>query len=247
MKGRKHIDINMDLGEGMTNESALFPFVSSCNIACGGHYGDDETIKATVLLAMAHQVKIGVHPSFPDRANFGRKVLNISIKELQDSVRHQIINFMSVLDKLGVDLHHVKPHGALYNLAAKDREVASALIEVLLELQLQCLVYAPNNSEFSKAAMTQGFKVWHEAFADRRYNANGSLVSRVQNNAVITEAHELVGQVLEILNSGTVTTVEGQNLKILADTICVHGDTPNAALLVKTLHKELIAKGYDIG
>lgn len=243
---QRSIDINMDVGEGLDNEEDLFPYISSCNIACGGHYGDLQSMTATALKANRFGLKIGVHPSFPDRLGFGRRLLKMSPLELGESLKNQITTFLEVLKDLKIELHHLKLHGALYNLAAKDFETSSLVIDVYKELNLRCIIYTPYKSALFNLAHKEGIRVWSEAFGDRSYNLDGSLESRSKTNAVITNPESVTKQVLQMVRDHTVMTAQGENINIQADTICLHGDTLNAPILVKTLHDQLISNGYEI-
>ncbi len=231
----KIIDINCDVGEGVENEHLLMPFLSSCNIACGGHFGDEQTIAASIQLAKQNQIKIGAHPSFPDKANFGRKVINISSEELQKNLEQQLILFKNIAQKNTVKVHHVKPHGALYNLIAKNRDTAIIVVSAIKKCFEDVKLYVPYNSVIEKVAIDNGLQIVYEAFADRNYNADLSLVSRSQKNAVISSPTEVGKHVLQMIQNEKVLTVDKTNVKIKAATFCVHGDTPNALEILKEL------------
>nr|WP_299339674.1 5-oxoprolinase subunit PxpA [Allomuricauda sp.] len=233
------IDINCDVGEGIGNEAELFPLIGSCNIACGGHAGDAKSILEMIHLAKLHKVKIGAHPSYPDRKNFGRQVMDISKEELRQSLKLQLQSFISILKKENVTLHHIKPHGALYNKIAQDENLALLVLSLFEELDVVKRIYAPFGSVVAKMAPKNGVEVVFEAFGDRNYNKDGSLVSRQKENAVIRDPKAVLNHVLPMVKSGKVMTVEGIEIKISADTICIHGDTPNALEILTYLTNEL--------
>ncbi len=235
---RTSIDLNCDLGEGIGNEAALMPLISSCNLACGGHAGDLETIDQVVQLAKQHKVGVGAHPSFPDREHFGRKEMQLSFKELKDSVLEQIARVNKACLKHQVFLHHIKAHGALYNLCAQKKEYAEFLTEVLAEAYPEIPVYVPFDSEMARVA-TGKLKLLFEAFADRNYEPDGSLVSRQKDHAVITDEDALITHVLRMVQRNEIKTFDGGVLKVKIDTICVHGDTPKAVELLQFLNQKL--------
>jgi UPF0271 protein len=234
----RSIDINCDLGEGFGNDAEIMPFIHSCNIACGGHYGSLTTISETIRLASKHAVKVGAHPSFPDPANFGRKSMQIADQDLIDSLMQQINLFKQECQQHNVMMHHVKLHGALYNLAAKDPKIAKVVIKALKQVCPGSIIYAPYNSEIAKLAASD-FGVHYEAFVDRRYHRNLQLVSRKRDDAVITDPTQAWNQVLNILENNKVISVEGNDVFLKADTFCVHGDQPQALQLVKFISKQI--------
>ena len=240
------IDINVDVGEGINNESVLMPIISSCNIACGGHAGDLETMKQVVKLAKEHNVKVGAHPSFPDKEHFGRKPMDISCAALYTSIKGQVDNLMSVLRDEHVRLNHIKPHGALYNLAAVDAKCASVVIEVMKSILLPIKLYVPYNSVIEKLALKNNLLIKYEAFADRNYNADGTLVSRTEIHALIEDSDEMFEHVFRMISSNKVKTISGKEIKILADTLCIHGDNPKAIDLIKSLSSRLQKEGVQI-
>ena len=240
------IDINCDLGEGIGNDALLMPLLSSCNIACGGHAGDEKSMKETIEQALKHGVKIGVHPSYPDRENFGRKEIDITLSKLQENIENQINVFKKVLNKTRGELHHIKPHGALYNVAAKNRKIAEVILNAALNTVGNIFLYVPYNSVIHQLALERGIKVKVEAFADRNYNTDLSLVSRANTNAVIT-APELVRQHLtNMIIHKKVVSIDGVEVPMYADTFCVHGDNSNAIEILKFLHTELPKNGIRI-
>jgi UPF0271 protein len=231
-----NIDINCDLGEGMGNDAQLMPFLGSCNIACGGHFGNINTMTKAIKLAKEHGVNVGAHPSFPDKENFGRKLMKISRLELQEALHQQVMSFQNLCHKLDVEMHHIKLHGALYNLAANDAEIAAVVLNVFAAVHADIKIYVPYNSAIAILA-DDYFPIVYEAFADRRYNHDLSLVSRDKVGAVITDKELAWQQVSCIINQGKVKTIEGQMVVIKAGTFCVHGDQENALDIVQYLHQ----------
>ncbi|WP_299122551.1 5-oxoprolinase subunit PxpA [uncultured Winogradskyella sp.] len=233
------IDINADVGEGINNESAIMPYLSSCNIACGGHAGDLETMTKVVQLAKQHNVKVGAHPSFPDKKNFGRLDMKISAADLYSSLKQQIRMLQNVLYIQKSQLHHIKPHGALYNIAAKDEKIATVIVEVMKSIALPLKLYAPYNSIIAELAHNENIEVTFEAFADRNYNDDLSLVSRKNANALLTENDDILSHILNMIKHQNVITASGIEVPIKASTFCVHGDTKNAIEILKFLNQEL--------
>ena len=240
------VDINVDVGEGIGNESQLMPYISSCNIACGGHAGDLETMRDIVKLAKQQQVKIGAHPSFPDREHFGRQPMDISCAALYTSIKGQIDDLMGVLREEQARLYHIKPHGALYNLAAVNKKVATVIVEVMKTILLPIKLYVPYNSVIEKIAIENNIPIKYEAFADRNYNDDGTLVSRSENNALIKDSNSMFEHVYRMVTSKKVKTISGLEIDIKADTFCIHGDNPHAVKLIKDLSKRLEENGIQI-
>ncbi len=241
----KTIHINCDLGEGGEHDQELMPLISACNIACGGHAGTLETMQHTVDLAMEHGVEIGAHPSYPDKENFGRSSVQMSDKELKRSLVAQILSLKHITEAEGAILTHVKPHGALYNEAQKDRRVAGIIIESILEFGDELVLYAPENSVISHLAEGK-LKVRFEAFADRNYNLDGSLVSRKEANALITQKEDVLKHLFSMIFEEKITTQKGQKIDTRATTFCLHSDTPNSVEILQYLHTELGAKNVKI-
>lgn len=233
------IDINADVGEGIGNEPLLMPYLSSCNIACGGHAGDLISMTEVVRLAKEHHVKIGAHPSFPDRDNFGRLPLNMPAAELYNTLKHQIRALLQILRHENLMLHHIKPHGALYNMAAKDQRTAEVIIEVIKSIALPVKLYAPFNSVLAKLAMAEHIPVTFEAFADRNYNIDGSLVSRKEENAIITSKQAVVDHVYKMIKDKKVICKNGAEIELNASTFCIHSDTKNAVEITHFLVEKL--------
>lgn len=239
MEGSFLVDINADVGEGVDNESKLMPYLSSCNIACGGHAGDIKTMTQVVRLAKKHTVKIGAHPSFPDKPNFGRVEMTISAADLYASLKQQIRTLQNVLYAEKVQLRHIKPHGALYNLASRDEKTAKVVIEVIKSITMPVKLYAPYKSIIAQLAIEEQIEVIYEAFADRNYYEDLSLVSRQNSGAIINNRSDVLQHVLLMIKHQKVKTLSGVEVPIKASTLCVHGDTKNAIEILNFLKQEL--------
>ena len=233
------VDLNCDVGEGLNNEDELMPFISSCSVACGAHAGDEKTIIKTIKLALKHDVKVGAHPSFPDKENFGRIIMNIPSAELQQSLERQINLVNTHVQGFGATLHHVKPHGALYNLAANDTETAQIVINAIKNTVESAFLYVPYNSIIEKLAQQNGLNVKVEAFADRNYNTNLTLVSRRLPKSVITNKKLVAAHLVRMILNKEVISIDGIGVKIDAQTFCIHGDNPRAIEVLKYLSNEL--------
>ena len=221
------MQINCDLGEGIGNDAALMPYIDEANIACGFHAGDAFTMRETVALCIRHGVKIGAHPSYLDRENFGRKEIELSPEEIYLLVRKQVETLKKITEQAGAKLHHVKPHGALYNTSAKNEAVAKAIAKAVKDVDAGLVLFGLKNSFSIAAGKEIGLKTAEEAFADRRYESDGSLTPRSQPGACFTSVKEVIDQVE----------------KIKADTWCIHGDGPHALEFAKVLKaKALKAK-----
>lgn len=242
----KIIDINVDAGEGIGNESQLMPYIASCNIACGGHAGDFNTMQNVVKLAQQYRVKIGAHPSFPDKENFGRQPMDLSYAALFSSIKSQIDDLIKVLNRENALLHHIKPHGALYNLAAVDEPIAKVIIEVMKSIALPLKLYVPYKSVIADLALKENIQITYEAFADRNYNTDLSLVSRSEKNALIEDFDLVFEHVFKMISEEKVKTIQDSEIDIIAETFCVHGDHPKAVDLIKNLNKKLKVNGYKI-
>ena len=240
------IDINVDVGEGIGNESLLMPYVSSCNIACGGHAGNNTSMRYVVKLAKMHRVKIGAHPSFPDFENFGRKPIKMPCVALFASLKQQINSLMCILEEENVVLHHIKPHGALYNMAITDAKIATTIIEVMKSIALPVKLYVPYNSVIETLALQSNIPITYEAFADRNYNNDLSLVSRNEKDALIHDSDSMIEHVYCMISKSRVKTISGVEVEIKAETFCVHGDNFQAEILLKKLYKNLVGKGIKI-
>ncbi len=232
------IDINADLGEGSGLDALLMPMISSCNIACGGHYGNEVTMRNTIQLARAHGVKIGAHPSFPDTDNFGRKRLTLTKTELTETIFHQLLHFFLVAEVESMPVHHVKLHGALYNYAANDAPTADAVVEAILATKIRPRLYLPYGSVLHRKAENL-LPLVFEAFLDRRYTAAGTLVPRDQPGALIDSAEVMWRQFRQMALEKTVTTIDGTTIPIKASTFCIHGDNPHSVPMLSYLHQQL--------
>ncbi|MGB6153574.1 MAG: 5-oxoprolinase subunit PxpA [Pricia sp.] len=240
------IDINCDVGEGAGNEAKLFPVISSCNIACGGHAGDAASMKRVVRLARKWKVMVGAHPSYPDKEGFGRESMDMTSDALKRSIHDQIAGLVAILKKENISLHHIKAHGALYNEIAKNPALASVFLEAVDIYKKDTLIYVPYASEIEKIAVSQGFSVAYEAFADRNYNSDLSLVGRVHPQALISSPEAVLKHVVRMVKHQKVRTLTAENVKIRADTFCIHSDTPAAIEIVMYLSKELPKQDIDI-
>jgi UPF0271 protein len=235
------IDLNCDLGEGAGHDAEIMPFITSANIACGGHAGDAATMRATAELAKGHGVAIGAHPGFVDRENFGRSGEVPAAAEIAKLVGAQIAALQAI-----APVRHVKPHGLLYNLAARDRKIASAVAIAVHAADPKLFLYALAGSELAAAGRRCGLRVVEEAFADRSYEADGSLTPRNRPGAVIAGDSAAVAQVLSIVLRRGVEAADGSAVRIKAGTLCVHGDRPGAAELARKIRRVLTAAGVTL-
>ncbi|MEZ5044535.1 MAG: 5-oxoprolinase subunit PxpA [Saprospiraceae bacterium] len=238
------IDINCDMGESfgnfkIGNDEKIFPFISSCNIACGFHGGDPLHIEETIKGALAHGVQIGAHPSYPDLAGFGRRQMQIRKAELKAIVKYQICALKGMTESLGGRLVYVKPHGALYNTAAKDKEEAIAIIEAIQEVDADMFLMGLAGSPIAMWAAEAQIPFVGEAFADRQYGNDGHLRARNQEGALITNADQAATQVLSIVLSQKVISNEGENIPVAAQSICIHGDNPAALAILAAIDEGL--------
>ena len=240
------IAINCDVGEGVLNEHLLMPYISSCNIACGGHYGDVKTMDNTIAIAIENNVLIGAHPSFPDKENFGRKILKMTPEALQKSIESQLLLFKSRLDLVGAKMNHIKPHGALYNLITVDVATAKIFLKAIDKYAKSVFLYVPYNSVIARLAIEKNIRVVYEVFADRNYNSDLSLVSRNQENALITDAVAVFKHVVHMYQHQEVITISGDKKPIIADTFCVHGDQENALSILVYLSENFKKQGIAI-
>jgi UPF0271 protein len=231
--------INCDLGEGMSNDAELMPYLDECNIACGGHFGDAQSMQSTINLAIKHNVLVGAHPSFPDTENFGRNIISISPDELFHSLYNQIHCFNKVCSQSNIKMNHIKLHGALYNLTCVDTQLAQLVLDVYKKFDLPFKLFLPYQSVIAEMAKDK-FQISFEAFIDRSYNANLSLVNRQRQGAIIVDPILACRQVESIVNNGFVTSIDGKIVKIKADTFCLHSDNPNALKLVQYLQNKCL-------
>jgi UPF0271 protein len=234
------------MGEGFPNDAAIIPFISSVNIACGYHAGDEDIMQQTILLAMQHHVAIGAHPSYPDRENFGRKQMDLPPKSIYELVHEQVKLLKRLAEKHGATLHHVKPHGALYNAAAVDGLLAVAICEAIKSIDTRLILYGLSGSEFTKAAKKTGLSFASEIFADRTYQDNGSLTPRTAANALVEDVNLSVERILEMVVHEKTTTTSGKTIALSADTVCIHGDGKHAALFAEKISLLLNQNGIDV-
>ncbi len=227
------------MGEGFDTDELIMPYISSANIACGVHAGDVQSIHRTIILAMNHHVAIGAHPSYPDREGFGRREMNLSPDDIFNVVKAQIETIDTIVKYLGASLHHIKPHGALYNRSAKDYSAASAIAKAVAAVNPNLILYGLSNSESEKAATDYKLKFYAEVFADRTYADNGLLTPRSEVNAMIESSKDSLNQILRIINEGILISTSGKAIPIKADTICIHGDGEYAVEFAKTINEGL--------
>ena len=229
------MDINCDLGEGIGRDAEIMPYLNSCSIACGGHAGDRETMLATIRLAKEHGVKFGAHPSFEDRNNFGRAELYVPHEQLRSQLIHQIAE-LSVLAKLeDVELNHIKPHGALYNMAARSADLANLIIDVVNFFKEDLILYVPFGSQMERKAREAGIPFAVEAFGDRNYDDQFRLLSRDLPDAVIIDPSAVRDNVARMIRKCEVESVSGKVKKVRVDTVCIHGDNPKAVEIAREL------------
>jgi UPF0271 protein len=245
------IDLNCDMGESfgawkMGADAALMNVVSSVNIACGFHAGDASVMRETVQMALEKNVTIGAHPSFPDLQGFGRRDMKMNAQEIFDVVIYQISALKGICEAFGAKLHHVKPHGALYNQSAKNRETAAAIAEAVKAIDKNLILYGLSNSFSIAEAEKIGLKTASEVFADRTYQPDGTLTPRTMPNALISDTKSAVTQILEMFKSQKVTAVNGEKISIKAETICIHGDGAHAFEFASTIRQNLLANEIEI-
>lgn len=247
----KSVDLNCDLGESfgafvVGQDDLILDHISSANIACGYHSGDHNVMAKTVNLALQKGVSIGAHPGLPDLLGFGRREIQTDPTDIYHFTVYQISALKGFCQINNIQMKHVKPHGALYNMAAKDPLVAAAIANAVLDIDPSLVLYGLSGSELIKAGMEIGLVVANEVFADRTYQSDGLLTSRAYDNALIHNTEEAIGQVLQMVKSSTVRTVDNSVIPIQADTICVHGDGPNALEFVEKLREILVAERVNI-
>lgn len=236
------VDLNSDLGEGAGHDHEILDLVSSANIACGMHAGDPTSIFATIQAALERNVSLGAHPSFPDRENFGRTEMTLPPAEVYSIVAYQIGAFHGLARAAGGRMNHVKAHGALYNMAARDRALADVIANAVFALDPRLILFAPAGSALDFAATELGLATASEVFADRNYLPDGSLVPRSDARAFVHDPMEAAERIIRILIEGKVEAVDGTDVEIAASTICVHGDNPQAVEFVRKLRERLEAE-----
>ena len=222
------------------------PLISSANIACGGHAGDADSMRDAVALAVEHGVAIGAHPSFPDREHFGREEMHLRGRELHECIVGQIESLASVAQKRGTRLRHVKPHGALYNMAARDQELAKTVVIAIRRVDPSLMLFGLAGSALLAVADRMGLRAISETFADRAYRPDGSLQPRNEAGSVIEKGSVVVGRAVEMAGQGSVVAVDGSRILIRAETICLHGDTPGAAVLAWQIRRAFAEAGISV-
>ncbi len=242
----KTIDINCDMGEGIGTDELILPYISSANIACSYHAGDEETMKKTVALCLKNKVAIGAHPSYLDRENFGRTDLLLPPDEVYELAVKQIRLLEEIVNSAGTEMKHVKPHGALYNMAARGAQLAAIISLAVKDVNNKLVLFGLSGSHLIKEGKNIGLKTASEVFADRTYQDNGSLTPRHKPGALIVDADKAVAQVLEMINEGAVTTLSGKKIPIVAETVCLHGDGPHAVEFAKAIHQALKENNIEI-
>lgn len=247
----RSIDLNCDMGESfgaweMGNDREILPLVSSANIACGFHAGDPSTIAETVRLAIGSGVAVGAHPSYPDIEGFGRREMSLSAKEIRDAVVYQVSALKGICEAQGGRLHHVKPHGALYNRAARDPEAAEAIADAVASIDGGLFIYGLSGGVLVSEAERAGLRSASEAFADRGYMNDGTLAPRNRPDALVTSVADAADRALKMARDGEVLSVEGEPVKVRSETICIHGDGPHALEFARAIRAVLDENGIEV-
>lgn len=247
----KYVDLNCDLGESFGNykcgmDEEIIPFITSANVACGFHASDPLVMQKTVKTAKENNVCVGAHPGFPDLVGFGRRNMNLSAGEITASIEYQIGALWAFCTANGMKLQHVKPHGALYNMAVKDPVIAEAICEGIAAVDKNLILLAPAGSQMILAAKRMGLSSAKEVFADRAYEEDGSLVARSKPGAMITDEETAIARVIQMIEKGTVVSITGKEIEVEADSVCIHGDSPSALAFAKNIHKALLDAGIQI-
>lgn len=233
------LDLNSDIGEGFAYDAEIIKLVDSVNIACGGHAGNISLMNETVELAKQAGIHIGAHPGYPDKENFGRVDMDMSSSEIYDEVSKQVKVLYDICNKHNARLHHVKPHGQLYNKAAKDEDTALAITKAVQDIDKDLIIVVLANSQFVDVVKSKNMQVWQEFFVDRNYQSSGELVPRSNANAVIHDEDVAINRLIQLAETGEIESADGQKIQITADTVCVHGDTPEALQYVKRIKERL--------
>lgn len=239
------VDLNADVGEGM-DDAELLPYVTSANVACGMHAGDPVTMDQTVELALSRGVRVGAHPGYPDRENFGRVAIEMAADEIENLVVYQVSALEGFVRSRGSRLTHVKPHGALYHSGAEFPDVARAIAEGVRRVGTELVLVGASGSMLVGAGREAGLPVAEEAFADRRYRSDGTLVPRGRPGALITDPDEAAEQAVQLARDGVVVADDSSRISVRADTICLHGDTPGAAEIARRIHERFLSAGIRI-
>ncbi|MEJ3404495.1 5-oxoprolinase subunit PxpA [Rathayibacter sp. YIM 133350] len=241
------MDLNCDLGEGMADDAALFPLITSANIACGGHAGDEHSMLASCRAAVAAGVAVGAHPSYPDREGFGRAPLELPAAQLIAEVARQLAALAAAAAHAGTRVSYVKPHGALYNRIAVDEAEAASVVAAVADVDPRMPLLGPPDSAIERAARKAGLPFFREAFPDRGYLADGRLVPRASPGAVIADPVLVAGRAVEIATAGRIRSIGGEWVPVAADSLCLHGDTPGAAENARAVRAALTDAGVDLG
>lgn len=246
------IDLNCDLGESfgawqMGNDAGVIPFVSSINIACGFHAGDSRTMHSTLALAKKHGVAVGAHTGLADLRGFGRREMAINGQDLYCDTLYQLGALAALANASSIAIHHIKPHGALYHMLERQPKLAHSFLSAAKDFSATLSVYGLAQGQLLRSAKALGLPIKHEIFADRRYLASGELVSRGEPDAVIDDPNIAAAQVIQVLCTGKLTTLDGKELALSGDTVCIHGDRADAAAFAEALHTQLSASGIRIG
>ncbi|GAB3818142.1 5-oxoprolinase subunit PxpA [Pontibacter rugosus] len=245
------VDLNCDMGESfgawnMGNDGELLQYISSSNIACGLHAGDPATMKKTVRQALKHNVAIGAHPGLPDLSGFGRREMAVSGEEVYDMVVYQLGALSAFAKSEGAKLHHLKPHGAMYNMAATNPSLAEAIAEAIYKVAPELILYGLAGSEMIRAGAKIGIRTANEVFADRTYQQDGTLTPRRSPNALITDQNEAVQQVVRMVKESKVQSQQGKEVTIQADTICIHGDGAHALDFARKIKEVFTTEGIQV-
>ena len=246
MTGRTSVDLNADVGEGCGQDAALMPLISSANIACGLHAGDADTMREAVRHAIEHGVAIGAHPSFPDRDHFGRREMQLATADLHECIAGQVRMLAGMAAAASGKLSHVKPHGALYNMAARDEWLAQAVVAAVRSVDPSLTIFGLAGSALVRAAARAGLRCANEAFADRAYRADGSLVPRDQPGSVLHDESSVASRAVAMVRERCVAAVDGSRVVLDADTICIHGDTPGAPAMARRIRDALAVAGITV-
>lgn len=242
-----HIDLNADLGEGGLHDHELLALVSSANISCGVHAGDPDTMTSAIRLAFAHSVRIGAHPSWPDREHGGRREMRLGFASLRNHLLYQLGAIDALVKAQGAQLSHIKPHGALYNQAATDRVLAEDLVMIVQEFNPALVIVGLAGGELLHAARQAGLRTRSEVFADRAYTAWGTLVPRNDPRALLPDPQLAIAQSLNMIREGYVTAIDGSRVEVEAETLCLHGDTPQALVFAQELRAVFAQEGITVG
>lgn len=248
---RISIDLNCDMGEAfgpwiMGKDSELLRYVSSASIACGFHAGDASTMRRTVEQALSAGASIGAHPSYPDLQGFGRREMQMTPTEVYDITLYQVSALKGICESLGARLSHVKPHGALYNVAERDAETARAIVEAVKSLDSSLAIYGLSGGLLTDIARKSGLNAIEEAFVDRSYESDGSLTPRIENGALHSDPDIASNQALQLVKENSVMSRTGETVKIAVDTLCIHGDGPNAVEIAKSVRRRLDEAGIEV-